>query len=37
MTDLENLPAPEVLADEIIENLRSALTNFEAIVGKTHR
>ena len=33
MTDLENLPEPEVLADEIIENLRSALTSFEAVVG----
>ena len=33
MTDLENLPEPDVLADEIIENLRSALTSFEAVVG----
>ena len=33
MTDLENLPEPEVLADEIMENLRSALTSFEAVVG----
>ena len=33
MTDLENLPEPEVLADEILENLRSALASFEAVVG----
>ena len=33
MTDLENLPEPEVLADEIVENLRSALASFEAVVG----
>ena len=33
LTDLENLPEPEVLADEIMENLRSALTSFEAIAG----
>ena len=33
MTDLENLPEPEVLADEIMENLRSALASFEAVVG----
>ena len=32
MTDLENLPEPEVLADEIVENLRSALASFEAVV-----
>lgn len=31
MTDLENLPEPEVLAEEIMENLRSALANFEAV------
>ena len=32
MTDLENLPEPEVLAGEIVENLRSALTSFEVVV-----
>ena len=37
MTDLENLPEPEVLADEIVENLRSALASFEAVVGDSHR
>ena len=31
MTDLENLPEPEVLAAEIMENLRSALASFEAV------
>lgn len=30
VTDLEILPEPEVLADEIMENLRSALNSFEA-------
>lgn len=29
MTDLENLPEPEVLAEEIMESLRSALASFE--------
>ena len=33
MTDLENLPEPEVLAEEIMENLRSALDSFGAVVG----
>ena len=33
MTDLENLPEPDVLADEIVENLRSALASFEAVAG----
>ena len=33
MTDLENLPEPEVLAAEILENLRSALASFESVVG----
>ena len=32
MTDLENLPEPEVLAEEIMENLRSALDSFENVV-----
>ena len=31
MTDLDNLPEPEVLVDEITENLRSALSSFEAV------
>jgi len=32
MTDLENLPEPEVLAEEIVENLRSAVASFEEII-----
>ena len=31
MTDLENLPEPDVLAEEIMENLRSTLASFEAV------
>ena len=31
MTDLENLPEPAILVDEITENLRSALDSFEAV------
>ena len=31
MTDLENLPEPGLLAAEIMENLRSALSSFEAV------
>lgn len=34
MTDLENLPEPEVLAEEIIENLRSPLAIFEAVAAE---
>ena len=37
MTDLENLPEPEALAGEIVENLRAALTSFEAVVGHHNR
>ena len=33
ITDLDNLPEPEVLADEILENLSSALSSFEAVAG----
>ena len=33
MTDLENLPDPEVLAEEIMEHLRSALASFESVSG----
>ena len=33
MTDLDNLPEPDVLATEIMENLRSALSSFEAVAG----
>ena len=31
LLETENLPEPEVLAEEIIENLRSALEEFEAL------
>lgn len=30
MTDLDNLPEPEILIEEIIDNLRAALENFES-------
>ena len=33
MADLDNLPPPDVLAAEILENLRSALNSFEAVAG----
>ena len=33
MTDLENLPEPDVLAEEIMENLRSALDSFDSVKG----
>ena len=33
MTDMENLPEPDVLAAEIMENRRSALSSFEAVSG----
>jgi len=31
LQEMENLPEPEILAAEIIENLRSALEEFEAL------
>jgi type I restriction enzyme M protein len=31
-TDLENLPEPDVLAEEIRENLRAALGSFESVI-----
>jgi type I restriction enzyme M protein len=31
-TDLENLPAPDVLAEEIMEHLRAALGSFESVI-----
>ncbi|MCY4238042.1 MAG: N-6 DNA methylase, partial [Rhodospirillaceae bacterium] len=33
MTDFDNLPEPDVLAAEIIDNLRSALDSFKAVNG----
>jgi type I restriction enzyme M protein len=32
LEDTENLPAPEVLATEIAENLQSALEQFNSII-----
>lgn len=37
MTDLENLPEPPVLVDQITENLRSALDSFEAVAESGFR
>lgn len=34
LTDLDNLPKPEILASEIIENLQSALDSFEELKCK---
>lgn len=34
LTDLDNLPKPEILASEIIENLQSALDSFEELKSK---
>lgn len=34
LADLDNLPSPEALADEIIENLQSALNSFAELKGK---
>jgi len=31
LTDLDNLPEPEVLAEEIIENIEAALESFRKI------
>jgi len=33
LTDLDNLPQPEVLAQEIIENIQAALDNFRAVAA----
>ncbi len=33
ITDLDNLPEPDALAAEILENLRSALSSFQAVSG----
>jgi len=32
LTDLDNLPEPEILAEEIIENIEAGLGNFRAVV-----
>ena len=33
LTDLDNLPEPDVLADEIIENIEAGLANFRTVVA----
>lgn len=33
LTDLDNLPEPDVLAAEIIENLQAGLNSFKEILG----
>ena len=35
MTDLENLPEPEVLLEEIMEHLRSALSSFDSVDARS--
>lgn len=37
LTDLENLPEPDVLASEILENLTAGLENFSAIAKKLNQ
>ena len=34
LADLDNLPEPDVLAEDIIENLQSALEGFQALQAK---
>ena len=34
LTDLDNLPEPDVLAEEIIESLEAALEGFRSVVGE---
>ncbi len=34
LTDTENLPAPEVIAEEIVEHLSSALAQFESVASE---
>ena len=33
LTDLDNLPEPDTLAEEIIENLEAGLTSFRAVLS----
>jgi type I restriction enzyme M protein len=33
LEDIENLPPPEVIAQEIVEDLQAALAEFEAIAS----
>jgi type I restriction enzyme M protein len=34
LADLDNLPDPDILAEEIVENLESALDGFKAIIAQ---
>ena len=36
LEDLDNLPAPEVIAREIVEDLTAALAEFEAVAWRDH-
>ena len=33
LTDLDNLPEPDILAEEIIENLEAGLASFRQVLG----
>jgi type I restriction enzyme M protein len=37
LEDLDNLPAPEVIAREIVEDLTAALAEFEAVAAALER
>jgi type I restriction enzyme M protein len=37
LTDLDNLPEPDVLAEEIIENIEAGLNNFREILGTLNK
>ena len=37
LADLDNLPSPDVLADDIIENLQSALESFAELKAQLNR
>jgi len=37
LADLDNLPDPDVIAEEIIENLEAGLESFRAVVGGLER
>lgn len=34
MTDLDNLPEPEILAEEIVDNIEAGLASFRAVAAK---
>lgn len=37
LADLDNLPSPEILASEIIENIESALLSFKSVIASIER